>query len=231
MRRSWSIRSFPPGQSAPPIPVERRRIGRSRVPLHRRLLIARTAFAYWFAVLVLALLTGAAVSRLASQAAAAERRLGTTGPALVAVRALRPGERLTSAVVRVEQRPAAQLPERALTHIPRDASASGPVAPGEVLTDVRLEARSGASTEGTVTMAVPLGDAPLMLRSGDRVDVFATYDPSLAPAQSSSTSRVVERAAVVRSGHASVTIAVRPQEATTLATALARSTITLALVR
>lgn len=232
MRRSSSTRSSRRDHIPAQVPYQRRRVGRSRVPLHRRLLTARSALGYWFAVLVLALATATVVSRLASRAAAAERRLGATRPALVTVRPLRAGQRLTSAVARVERRPVAQLPEDSLTHIPRGASVAGPVATGEVLTDARLDMRSrGAATEGTLAMAVPSGDAPLAVRTGDRVDVFATYDPSLAPTGTSPTSRVVERAEVVRTGRQSVTVAVHPAEASALATAVARATITLALVR
>ena len=83
MRRSLFRRSSP-HPAVPPAPFSGRRIGRTRVPLHRRLLIARSALAYWMAVLVLALVTATVVSRLVSRAAAAERRFGSTRLALVA---------------------------------------------------------------------------------------------------------------------------------------------------
>ena len=138
---------------------------------------------------------------------------------------------MTAVVARLEQRPAKQLPAGALSSIPSGRSVSGPVARGEILTSVRLEDRSAPERRGSVAMAVPLGDAPLAVRPGDRVDVYATYDPSLTPEGGAATSRVADHAEVMRSNRSSITVSVRDAEVTRLATAVARSTLTVVLER
>ncbi len=233
MRRSpFSRHSRQPPLAMPP-PPERRRVGRSRVPLHRRVLGARSALGYWTAVLVLALATATIVSRLVSRVAAAERRFGSTRPVLVTTKSLQTGEPVTPTVVRLEDRPVSQLPSGALARLPVQALASGPVAHGEVLTEARLASRStsaGGTAAGRAVIAVPLGDAPLALHRGDHVDVYATYDPALVPAGSAPTARVAEGAEVVRAGRTSISVSIRRTGAPALAAAVARSTVTVALV-
>ena len=234
MRRSRFNRSSRSSSSAaaPSSFPETRRVGRSRVPFHRRLLTARSALGYWVAVLVLALGTGTVVSRLVGRAVAAEHRFGPTRVALVTTQPMRAGQRVTARVTRLEVRPTAQLGAGALHGVPTNASVSGPVAAGEVLTEARLVTTSASGTGSTTAaMAVPLGDAPLAVRPGDRVDVYATYDPALVRPGAAPTSRVAARGEVVRAGRTSVTVAVRAAEVPGLATALARATVTMALVR
>lgn len=230
MRRSPFRRSALPAVAPAPF-GERRRVVRTRVPWHRRLVAARTALAYWVAVVLLCLVTGTVVSRLVARAAAAERRFGVTRSVLVTRRALHAGERVTNVVTRREERPIAQLPAGALRTIPPRASVSGPVARGEVLTAARLERRGTGAPTGTVAIAVPVGDASVLLRPGDRVDVYATYDPTLTPPGTPPTSRVGHGAEVIRTGRRSVTIAARAAEVEALVAAVARSTITVTLER
>lgn len=209
----------------------RPRVGRSRAPLHQRLRNARTVVAYWAVVLALAFATATVVSRLGERATAAEHRFGALRPALVATVPMRAGQPLSARNTDLEERPAAQLPDGAVDRLPADATTSGQVSRGEVLTRGRLRLEATSLPPATAAMSVPLGDAPLELRPGDHVDVYATYDPSLAPRGTDATSRVGVRAEVVRATRTSATLAVRDVEVPEVAAAVARSTVTLALVR
>jgi len=209
---------------------DRPRVGRSRVPVHRRLLAARSAAAYWAVVALLALATAGLVSRLANRATAAERRWGATRPVLIAKRALPPGQPVPAAGVAVEERPRALVPVGALARLPAGAVAIAPVERGEVLTAARLGEPGAGLAPGRAAMAVPVGDAPLRVRPGQRVDVFATFDASLAAPGADATDRVATGATVVRADAAAITVAVRTSEAAALARALAQGTTTLALI-
>jgi Flp pilus assembly protein CpaB len=206
------------------------RVGRSRVPLHRRLLFARRAAAYWALVAILAFATAGTVARATSRAAAAEHRWGSTRPVVVAVRDLRPGPVPRVGAVRIEARPLASLPARAVRRLPAGAALSGPVARGEVITTARLAASPEALPGGRVAMAVPRGEAPIAVQPGQRVEVFATFDASLAGIGRPTSTRVVRRAVVLRVRGAVLTLAVTGPEATGLATATALGTVTVARV-
>ena len=204
-------------------------VGRSRVPLHRRLLGARSAVPYWMAVGILALITGAVVARLVDRTAAAERRLGATRAVAVATQPLVPGRPLGSSTVRLESRPTADVPRNALTQVPTGATVADRVEAREIITASRLAGRPSRVPAGRSTMAVPAGQAPLLVRPGERVDLYASFAPDLAPG--GTTSLVAARAIVVSAGRTAVTVAVRSREAPPLATALAQGTVTMALVR
>ena len=223
-----SPRQVGPSQA---LPETRRRIGRSRIPLRRRVLMARASAAYWVAVLLLALITATVLLRVMDRAASAERRLGPVRRVLVTSAPVRAGQPLTSRNTSREDRPVSQLPQGALDDAPVGASVLGPVARGEVLTRARVQSASMQQPDGTAAIAVPLGQTPLAVQSGDRVDVYATYDPSLVPRGAAATSRVAVRAEVVRAGRTSATVRVPDAEATDLAAAVARATLTVALVR
>lgn len=222
-RASWSAER----RDAPPATP---RVGRSRVPLHRRLLAARSAIPYWVAVAALALSTGAMVARLVQRSAAAERRLGATRQVVVTTRPLAAGRAVSSSAIRLETRPRSFVPRGALTRLPDGITVVGPVEQGEILTAARLDHRRTTLAEGRSALAVPVGDGAPAVRPGERVDVFATFDPSLAPRDDGPTSLVATHATVVAANHAAVTVAVRADEAPRLATALAQGTVTLALV-
>ncbi len=231
MRQPMVSRLLRRAEYTPIVAVGRRTVGRSRVPLHRRLLTARSALGYWMVVLLLALATATIVSRLMHRAAAAEHRFGPLSQVLVSTQPIRPGGRISAATAHLEDRPEAQLPVGTLDRIPVGASVSGPVARGEVLTRARLQAGSTDQRKGTAAIAVSLGDAPLAVRPGDQVDVYATYDPSLTPLGVAPTSRVAVRADVLRAGRTTATLVVRDAEAPGLAAAVSRATVIVALVR
>ncbi|MCU1353303.1 MAG: hypothetical protein JWM05_2512, partial [Acidimicrobiales bacterium] len=79
MRRNHPVRS---SADRPPV----RRVGRSRVPLHRRLVHQRRALGHWAVVAMLAVVTGTIVHRLVERARAAETRWGRTEAVVVAAR-------------------------------------------------------------------------------------------------------------------------------------------------
>lgn len=221
---------FFPSSSAESGARQPRRVGRSRLPLHRRLLAARSAAPYWIAVGLLALATGGFVTRLVGRATAAERRWGATQSVIVAVRALPAGRSIPLDATRREDRPAAFVPDGALRRLPPANPLIAPVARGAVLTASDLASHTSDRLSGQVAMALPVGEASLALHAGQRVDVFVTFDPSLAPPGAPATSRVATRALVLRADKAVVTVVVEPSEAPDLATALAQGTVTLALV-
>lgn len=230
MRASPFTRSPALGDTPSTAPGSRRPVGRSRVPLHRRLVMARAAFTYWLAVLLLSLFTAAVTFQLVHRAATAQRRFGPVRTTLVASGPLRAGQRLTTRNTRRESRPIAQLPAGALSDIPIGAAVAGPVARGEVLTRTRLGQHHREQLDGSAAIAVPLGDTPLALRAGQHVDVYATYDPSLVPAATNATGRVAVRAVVVRAARRSATLIVDDAEVAGLVAAVARATLTVVLV-
>jgi hypothetical protein len=139
----------------------------------------------------------AAVSALRSEPG------GARGDAVVAIRDLSPGALVTADDVRVENRPAATLPDGTQADIAMviGAAPAGVIRRGEVITDVRMlgtpltEAAAGPNAR-----VVPLQlaqDAVLdVLREGDVVDVIAA--PQSTPvADAGAAARTVATDAVV----------------------------------
>ena len=109
---------------------------------------------------------------------------------------------------------------------PAGARAAGPIDPGAPITRSLVDAADDA---GRRRVALPVGSAPLPLDPGDRVDVWATTDPSFADGVLA-TRRVAAGAVVASADHASVVVAVAPGEVAELAEAAALATLTLVAV-
>ena len=75
-------------------------------------------------------------------------------------------------------------------------------------------------------MAVATGTARLPLSPGERVDIWATVDPSLAGAELT-TKRIAVAALVTSAGPTTVVVAVQPAEVSDVAAAVALATVTL----
>jgi Flp pilus assembly protein CpaB len=176
-------------------------------------------------VVALAALTGLLVSRAMAAAESARHRWGETRPILVAERARAAGEPLHGAT-RTVRWPVGLVPDGALADVPPGALAAGPVDAGAPVT--RALVASG-DDDGRRRVALPMGGAPLPLDPGDRVDVWATTDPSLGDG-GLTTRRLATGAVVASADHAAVVVAVAPDEVADLAEAAALATITLVAV-
>ena len=182
----------------------------------------------WAAAVVLAGLTTTVVHGTVQRAAAARTGWGTARRVLVAGADLAPGTALDGAPVRVVSWPVRLVADDAIS--PDDLTAGGlsgdavlavTVLAGEPLRRGHL--RGGAASTvpaGRRVVAVPAGAAP-GLRPGDLVDVVDTEDATVAA-----------HAAVVVTAAGpddAITIAVRAEELSRVATATARGQVVLAL--
>ena len=187
---------------------------------------------FWSLAVGLALLTGVTVTRLAGEASARARRLGGLRDVPVAARAVHAGRSLSPEDVAVRRLPAAALPAGPVSSAPLGHAALVPLAPGEVILEAKLapwglRGVAALVPPGRRALAVPAPKGGLALHRGHRVDVLATLESTEQGPEP--TFPVATGALVVDLADESVTVAVLPEEATRLAFALARGTVTLAL--
>lgn len=203
---------------------------RSTVPLHRRITLDPAALRSWLLIGAAAVVVAALVGHVVSQAEAARRRWGETRPVLVADRAIAVGGHLRGATS-WHRWPVAVLPKGALRALPQGARAGVAMSPGSVLTRASVRRVVGDRGGGgdRRRLAVPLGAARPQLRIGDRVDVWATTDPSLSNGHLS-TNRVADTAVVTSIDDRSATVAVKPAEVPAVAEATSVATITLVVL-
>jgi Flp pilus assembly protein CpaB len=191
--------------------------------------ITRSALVYWLAVAALAAFTGLVVARLVGDAQAARARLGSLTDVVVATRAVQPGRVITAGDVAVRRMPVAYIPSGAIASARAATGHAAVVAlfPGEVVLRARLApdgvrglgARLGADERA---VAVPAGVADPPVREGDVVDVLATFEGL-------ETVDISVGARVLAVGVDAVTLAVSTDEATAIAGAITRGTVTLAV--
>lgn len=200
--------------------------------------LTRSASVFWVSVAALASLTGLTAARLVGQAEAAASRYGTLRPVVVATRPVAMGTVLRPADVAVRDLPASFLPDR---HVAAATEAVGRTVvvalfPGvplvrDHLAPDGLRGVAALLPPGTRAVAVPGGGASAPVRTGDVVDVLATFDPSAAAAPSAEPTFAVATAAlVVDAGEDSATVAVGPEEAKRVAFAVVHGVVTLAVV-
>jgi Flp pilus assembly protein CpaB len=191
------------------------------VPTPLRLL-RRRPVPFWVAAAAAALLTALLVGRLAGEAGAARDRWGERREVVVATADVAAGEPVEAALRAL---PVAVVPAGALRSLPRGAVAAVDLAEGEVLLEGRL-AGGSILPEGTRGIALPAGGG-LPLAVGDRVDVLATFDASVAGDEP--TFAVARDAPVVHVGDDAVTVAVSESEAPRVAYALTAGSVTVVL--
>ncbi len=198
--------------------------------------LARSPFAYWLVVAVLALLTGMVAARMVGNAGALASRFGPLRPVVVAVNALEPGEVVGEGDVAVSQMPGLIVPDGAIpsTDEARGRTVLTPAFPGVPLVAGQLapDGRRGLAAllpPGSRAVAVPNGQPGLALVRGDQVDVLATFDPAGVSDGAPPTFPVALGALVVDVGDESASVAVSPDEAARVAFALASGVVTLAL--
>ena len=202
-----------------------------RPSLRRRRLRPARPSLYWTAAIGLAAVTALVVQGLVARAEDARHRWGDVVDVPVAATELSPGEVVDASDVVMQRWPEALLPPGAVDEAPVGRVVVSPVLAGEPFVRARI-APEGLSPvaallpPGTLAVAVP---APaLALEVGDRVDVLATFDPSLTGDEDPSFA-VAEAAVVVAVSDDSVTVAVTEAEAPLVAFALAQGIVTLAL--
>lgn len=193
--------------------------------------LRRRPLPYWFVAVAVTLATTVAVARLATDARAERDRWGERRATVVATSLLRAGQAVTDADVTTRLLPAALVPDGALQHVPPGAVAAVDVHPGEAVLRARLVGPGSSAVaarlpSGTRGIALPAGSG-LPLEVGDRVDVLATFDVSVAGEEP--TFAVARRAVVVHVGEDAVTVAVEESAAPKVAYALAAGTVTTVL--
>ena len=173
---------------------------------------------------MLALLTAVGVAQVVGDATDERRRWGRLEPVLVATDDIAAGDAIEG---RVERRllPAGLLPDGAVRDLPDGARATAAVHAGEALHRRRISGASGLPP-GTRGVAVPAPPG-LPLRSGDLVDVLATFDPDVAGDEP--TFPVAERAVVLALADDAVTVAVPADDASRVVYALTTGVVTVVL--
>lgn len=206
----------------------RRRIPRHRPPLVRRLLADPGALRRWLLVLALAATASLTTSSIISAADEARDRWDTTRPVVVTTSPLQRGDTLSGSLA-VAEWPAALAPDGAvssLADVGDDARAAGPMAAGAPVTGAGTVRSGTTEADDLRRVAIAHGPAPLPVRAGDRVDVWATYDPSLA-GSGLQTRRVASGAEVVTVDDRVTVVAVETDDAASVTEAVALATVVL----
>lgn len=197
--------------------------------------IVRSPFVFWLVAVVLAVLTGMVVSRIAAQARLLSARYGPLVPVVVAARSVELGTELAAADLTVSQVPASFRPDTALADEGQALAkvVLVPLEKGQVVMAAHLapEGLRGIAAllpPGARAVAVPGGGVSVPLRRGDLVDVIATFDPDLTGG-GDPTFAVAAGALVLDVGAEATTLAVAPEEAKAIAFSVANGSLTLAL--
>ena len=189
--------------------------------------LRRSIAARWLLVAVAAGAVAVEASHITAQAEAERDAWGTPVTVAVAARDVDGGEVIRAADVRVEQRPAAVVPDGAVPAPPVGQVATAALVAGEVVVAARV-APAGLSPvaalvpDGWRAVAVPtsssgLGAPAPPLAVGDRVDLLAPHT-------------VAEGAVVVAVDEGAVTVAVPAGDVDDVAEATSAAVVTIALV-
>ena len=191
--------------------------------------ITRSPVGYWLAVAVLAAITGLFVARLVDEAQAQRARFGALRRVAVAARPLDVGHTLSAGDVARRVMPRAFVPAGA-TDSPNAVVGRTVVVrlfPGEAVLESHLapdglHGLTALLTPGRRVVAVPAGAATPAVRTGDQVDVLATFEGE-------ATAAIVEAATVIDAGKDAVTVVLEIDEARRVADAVTCGAVTLAL--
>ena len=201
------------------------------MPLRR---LARSALAYWAAVVALAGFTALTVAGQIDRAGDQAARYGRLRPVVTAARAVDVGSVVGPADVTLRSMPAAFLPDGAIgaTSTVLGRTVVVPLVRGAAVVAASLapdglEGLAALLPAGARAVAVPAGPASVAVRRGDRVDVLATFDPP--PAGEDPTFPVAQAALVLDVAPEAVAVAVPAEDAPRLAYAVAAGVVTLAL--
>jgi pilus assembly protein CpaB len=205
-------------------------------PPRRRLPLPRRPVPFWALAVLLAVLTAAVAARGLGATGAGAPRHDEAVPVLVVSRPVAAGQPVEEAVAQLRPVPADLVPAGAVRTAADGRVATVDLHPGEVVLAARLAPDGLSPTAallppGTRGVAVPRGPGGLALRTGDVVDVLATFatTPTEAPEPVEPTFPVARGAVVVGVEDDAVTLAVRPEEAARVAFALTAGTVALVL--
>lgn len=201
---------------------------------------SRSRVGRWLVALGLAVVAAAVVSQLTGQATATVAGWGHTRSVLVARHDLGPGRVITADDVVGRDLPDAAVPASAVTGDSADNPVgrvvTNPIVTGEIVSRQRLapdgvQGIAALVPDGHRAVAVPTEGTGLVLRVGDRVDVFAPgrTDGTVA-SRTDRTDPAATAALVVDVSATAVTIAVDRTEVAALARALGQGTPVLALI-
>ena len=192
--------------------------------------MARHPVTHWLVIGAVALTSGLMVLRLTTRAELAADRYGSVMTVPVATRSVAAGDTVHDSDVQWRRVPRACLPNGVAARHPTGRVVVSPLVAGEVVVEDRLAPAGlrGAAAlvpSGWRALAVPAGPGTPHVARGDRVDLLA------AGADDTAASAVVAaRALVVEVTDDAVTVAVDEGDAPALAAALARGTVSIALV-
>ena len=183
---------------------------------------------FWTVSVVLAAFTGLAMFRMVAVASEAAARYGSLERVPVVVRSVGVGSVVGSGDVTWRAVPRAFVPRGGAARAVVGRVAVAPLVVGEVVVEDRLAPRGLRGAAALVPpgmRAVSVRPDPVVpsLRVGDRVDVLATVGDTPAAV-------VARTAVVVEVDHDRVTVAVPAADAPSVAYALTRGAVTLALV-
>jgi pilus assembly protein CpaB len=200
--------------------------------------LGRHPVGFWAITWGLAGLTALTVFRVQARADAVVERWGRLVPVVVVAPGpgVDMGAEVLASDVRLLAMPARLVPAGALRSV---ADVEGrwaltALSPGEVVLRRRLapDGVRGVTAlvpDGMRAVAVPAGEGGLRVEVGDAVDVLATSDDANAGAGAEPTVVVAESALVVEVRPDAITLAVPPDAAARIATALPHTTLTLTL--
>lgn len=206
-----------------------------------RRLARRSAVVWWSAAVVLGLITATVVNSAVHRTAAAADAWGTNRRVWVVEREVRAGAALSADDVGLKRWPKGVVPRGALDAESSPVGEATRVAlmPGEVVLTQRLAGHGAQGVAALVTagrraIAIKNDESMPVVRSGDRVDVLATFDVAddlAAPdtANAAPSFAVASDAEVLTVSARTITISVANRDAPRVAFALARAAVTLAL--
>lgn len=198
----------------------------------RRLVVAlrRQPVLFWALAGLAGLTAYVSVAAALEQTTAGAAAYGELVPVLVATGDLSPGDALDDATSEVRSLPAALVPAGALRALPEDRTVRDAVVAGEAIVGARLAPDGAVGIAARLdpderAVAVPTDHHRPPFEVGQRVDVLATIDPTLAGGRGP-TAPVASGARILDVDESGITVAVHVDDAARLATAMTTSVVT-----
>lgn len=193
----------------------------------------RRPLVYWSAVVLLVALTVMGVARQSDRQRQLETVYGELRQVPVAVEPIRAGEPIGPETVQWQARPAAAVPDGAVTELATGAVAAATIYPGEVVHSERVAGLGGGLSArlppGMAAVSVPAGYGVPPVRPGDSVSLVAVFD-SFASEAAPEARTVAHHATVLELGEEAVTVAIRAGEVNATVSALVWGAVTVVAV-
>ena len=207
--------------------LRRGRPARSRVPRRLRPLLDPAALRYWAAVIALAALLAGIVGRTVASAERSRDAWGSRRTVLVAARTLEAGDALGPAEVRSVRWPAELVPPEAVSTLPDEVRARGPIGAGAPITADVVAAPDEGPPPGARTIAIAVDERSLPVKVGQRVDLWSVPDGAIGADGAVGAERVAIDALVLDASEAVVVVAVRSAQVADAAEAVATAHVVL----